>query len=164
MLSDMRDMSVTEQRYQAVLDVISEGRTVMDVAGQWGVNRRTVHRWLARYEAQGLEGLPDRSHRPEQCPHQMSAEVEVLVLELRRTHRYWGARRLAVELGRKGVRSAPSESAVYRCLVRAGVIDPVKRHRRKEMWKRWERGGPMELWQMDVVGGFLLANGTAARP
>jgi transposase InsO family protein len=86
-----------------------------------------------------------------------------MVLELRRAHRYWGARRLALELARKQVTRAPSESAVYRCLVRAGVIDPAKRHRRKEMWKRWERGGPMELWQMDVVGGFLLADGTSAK-
>ena len=163
MLAAMREMSVAEQRYQAVLDVISEGRTVKDVAGQWGVDRRTVHRWLARYEAAGLEGLPDRSHRPEQCPHQMPAEIEVVVLELRRAHRYWGARRLVLELVRKKVTPVPSESAVYRCLVRAGVIDPVKRHRRKEMWKRWERGGPMELWQMDVVGGFLLADGTSAK-
>jgi len=52
---------------------------------------------------------------------------------------------------------------VDRCLVRAGVIDPVKRHRRKEMWKRWERGWPMELWQMDLVGGFLLADGSSAK-
>ena len=153
-------MSVTEQRYQAVLDVISEGRTVKEVASQWGVDRRTLHRWLARYEAQGLEGLPDRSHRPERCPHQMPAEVEVLVLELRRAHRYWGARRLALELARKRVTPAPSKSSVYRCLVRAGVIEPNKRHRRKEIWKCGERGGPMELWQMDVVGGFLLGGGT----
>ena len=159
----MRELSVTEQRYQAVLDVIAEGRAVMEVASQWSVSRRTVHRWLARYEAAGLEGLPDRSHRPARCPHQMPAEIEVRVLELRRVHRYWGARRLALELVRKDVTPAPSESAVYRCLVRAGVIDPVKRHRRKEMWKRWERGGPMELWQMDVVGGFLLADGTSAK-
>jgi transposase len=27
----------------------------MEVASQWGVSRRTVHRWLARYEAEGLE-------------------------------------------------------------------------------------------------------------
>jgi transposase InsO family protein len=93
----------------------------------------------------------------------MPAEIEVMVLELRRAHRYWGARRLALELVRKKVTPAPSESAVYRCLVRAGVIDPAKRHRRKEIWKRWERAGPMELWQMDVVGGFLLADGTSAK-
>jgi transposase InsO family protein len=159
----MREMSVAEQRYQVVLAVLSEGRAVMEVASQWGKSRRTVHRWLARYEAAGLEGLPDRSHRPERCPHQMPAEIEVRVLELRRAHRYWGARRLALELVRKKVTPAPSESAVYRCLVRAGVIDPVRRHRRKEIWKRWERGGPMELWQMDLVGGFLLADGTSAK-
>ena len=103
----MREKSVTEQRYDAVLGVISEGRTVLEVASQWGVSRRTLHRWLARYEAEGLEGLPDRSHRPERCPHQMAAEVEVLVLELRRAHRYWGARRLALELARKRVIPAP---------------------------------------------------------
>jgi transposase InsO family protein len=159
----MRELSVTEQRYQAVLGVIAEGRTVIEVASQWGVSRRTVHRWLGLYEVEGLEGLPDRSHRPQRCPHQMHAEIEVMVLELRRAHRYWGARRLALELVRKKVTPAPSESAVYRCLVRAGVIDPAKRHRRKEIWKRWERAGPMELWQMDVVGGFLLADGTSAK-
>src|SRR5712692_7266873 len=81
----MREMSVTEQRYQAVLGVLSEGRAVMEVASQRGVSRRTVHRWLARYEAQGLEGLPDRSHRPARCPHQMPAEIEVRVLELERS-------------------------------------------------------------------------------
>ncbi len=70
---------MAEQRYQAVLAVIAEGRAVMEAASQWGVSRRTVHRWLARYEAEGLEGLPDRSHRPERCPHQMPAEIEVRV-------------------------------------------------------------------------------------
>jgi transposase InsO family protein len=82
---------------------------------------------------------------------------------MRRARPYWGARRLAVELAKKGVDPVPSESAVYRCLLRAGVIQPVTRQRRREMWKRWERGGPMELWQMDVVGGFLLADDTTAK-
>ena len=40
-------MSVAEQRYQAVLAVIGDGRTVTEVAGQWGVSRQTVHAWLA---------------------------------------------------------------------------------------------------------------------
>ena len=55
---------MAEQRYRAVLEVISEGRTVKEVASQGGVSRQTLHGWLARYEAEGLEGLADRSHRP----------------------------------------------------------------------------------------------------
>jgi transposase InsO family protein len=57
----------------------------------------------------------------------------------------------------------PSESAVYRALLRAGMIDPAVRDRRSRKWKRWERGAAMELWQMDVVGGFPLADGTSAK-
>ena len=127
---------MTEQRYKAVLAVIGDGRTVSEVAKEWGVSRRTMHRWLARYEGDGLEGLNNRSHRPAQSPHQMSAAVEAMVLEMRRSHPYWGARRIAFELARKRVEAAPSESAVYRCLVPAAVIDPISRRRRRETWKR----------------------------
>ena len=154
---------MTEQRYKAVLAVIGDGRTVGEVARDWGISRRTMHRWLARYEGDGLEGLNNRSHRPTHCPHQTSPAVEAMVLEMRRAHSYWGARRIAFELARKQVEPAPSESAVYRCLVRAAVIDPMTRRRRRETWKRWERGGPMELWQLDVVHGFLLADGSSAK-
>jgi transposase InsO family protein len=156
-------MSVAEQRYQAVLAVIAEGRSVTEVAAQWKVSRQTLHAWLARYEVEGLEGLSDRSHRPVRCPHQMPAGLEARVLEMRRAHPFWGPRRILAELGRAKVSPLPSESAVYRCLVRAGVIAPVRRQRRAEAFKRWERAAPMELWQMDVVGGFHLADGSSVK-
>jgi transposase InsO family protein len=159
----MRELSVSEQRYQAVLAVISDGRTVSEVARDWNVCRQTLHEWLRRYEAEGLEGLGNRSHRPEHCPHQMSAEVEAQVLELRRARPYLGARRLAIELARKGVQPAPSKSAVQRSLARAGATDPERKLRRLKLWKRWERAMPMELWQLDVVHGFALGDGTSAK-
>lgn len=156
----MRELSVAEQRYRAVLAVISDGQTVKDVAAV-GVSRQTLHAWLRRYEGEGLEGLVDRSHRPGSCPHQMDAVVEAAVLELRRIHRTWGPRRIAFEVGRRGL--VTSESGVYRCLVRAGLIEADQRRRRKRQWKRWERGRPNELWQMDLVGGFLLTDGSRAK-
>ena len=162
----MRELSVAEQRYQAVLAVISDGQTVTEVAARLEVRRQTVHAWLAKYEAGGLEGLADRSHRPKGCPHQMASTVEVAVVELRRAHPSWGPRRLAYELGRRELVDAdqlPSESAVYRCLVRHSLIDPTGRRARDEHWRRWERGRPNELRQMDTVGGFLLADGTKAK-
>ena len=44
---------MTEQRYQAILAVIRDGRTVTEVASEWRVSRQTVHTWLSRYEAGG---------------------------------------------------------------------------------------------------------------
>jgi transposase InsO family protein len=162
----MREFSVAEQRYQAVLAVIADGLSVKVAAEKAGVSRQTLHSWLARYEAGGLEGLVDASHRPRGCPHQMSAEVEAVVLELRRVHRYWGPQRIRHELQRRNlvpVAGLPSRSAIYRCLVRAGLVEPDRRRRRAERFKRWERAAAMELWQLDVVGGFLLADGSHAK-
>ena len=79
----MRELSVAEQRYQAVLAVISDGATVTEVAARFGVARKTVHDWLAKYEAGGLENLGDRSHRPRSCPHQIGSLVEVEIARMR---------------------------------------------------------------------------------
>jgi len=148
---------VAEQRYQAVLAVISDGETVTDVAARFGVSRQTVHNWLTKYEAGGLENLGDGSHRPRSCPHQMDAGVEVELAVLRRRHPTWGPRRLVFELDKQDI--VVSESGVYRALLRMNLIDPAARRPRDRKWKRWERGTAMELWQLDVVGGFVLADG-----
>jgi transposase InsO family protein len=91
----------------------------------------------------------------------MAAAVQVALVELRVTHPSWGPRRLRFELGKQGL--TVSESAAYRALVRLNLVDPSARRQRDRRWKRWERGAPMELWQMDVVGGFVLADGTRAK-
>jgi transposase len=109
----MRELSVAEQRYQAVLAVISDRLSISQVASKVGVSRQSLHAWLARYEAEGLDGLADRSHRLASCPHQMPASVEAVVLELRRSRPYWGPRRLVFELAKRGIRPVLSASAVY---------------------------------------------------
>jgi transposase InsO family protein len=153
------ELSVVEQRYQAVLAVIRDGVPIVQVAHRFGVSRQAVHRWLRWYEDQGLGGLVDRSHRPPRCSHQMAPAVEVWVLEARRRNPDWGPRRLVHEASRADVEPVPSRSGIYRALRRAGLIDPEARRRRDRRFKRWERGGSMELWQLDVVGGVLLAAG-----
>ena len=156
------ELSVVEQRYRAVLAVLA-GESVTAVAAQIGVSRQTVHTCLARYRDDGLGGLVDRSHRPDSCPHQAPVDVETAVCELRREHPRWGPRRLAHELGRVGMSPVPSASTVYRILVRRGLIEARRRGRRREDYKRWERDAPMALWQLDIVGGVFLADGTEVK-
>ncbi|WP_139811178.1 helix-turn-helix domain-containing protein, partial [Mycobacterium avium] len=84
----MRELSVAEQRSQAVMAVVGDGLSISQVAEKVGVSRQTLHAWLTRYEAEGLDGLTDRSHRPVSCPHQMPAVVEAALLELRRSRPY----------------------------------------------------------------------------
>jgi transposase-like protein len=91
----VRELSVAEQRYRAVLAVIEDGLSVTEAAAKVGVSRQTLHGWLSRYAEAGLEGLADRSRRLRSCPHQMSAVVESRLVELRMRHPGWGPARAA---------------------------------------------------------------------
>jgi transposase len=45
------------------------GKSITEVAADWGVSLQTVHTWLARYGAGGLEQLANQSHRAASRPH-----------------------------------------------------------------------------------------------
>ena len=57
----------------------------------------------------------------------------------------------------------PSRMSVYRVLVRHDLIELGPRERSRGSYLRWERDEPMALWQMDIVGGMFLADGTEAK-
>ena len=122
-----------------------------------------AHRWLRWYEAQGLP----RARRS------LPSSYQVLAPDGPRGRGLGASRHVvATRTGdlagscttcRAGIDPAPSRSGTYRALERHGLIDPEARRRRDRRFKRWERGGAMELWQMDVVGGVLLADGREAK-
>ena len=157
------ELGLVEQRYQAVLEVLNDGATVTDVARRYGVARQTVHEWLRKYAAEGLRGLADRTSRPLSCPHQMDPVVEARVVEMRREHPGWGPRTIVYWLEREGVAPLPGRTSVERCLIRHGLVTPQARRRKRSDYKRWERSRSMELWQMDIVGGVCLADGSEAK-
>ena len=135
------ELGLVEQRYQAVLEVLSNASTVTDVAVRFGVTRQTVHRWLRRYAVEGIAGLVDGSARPLSCPHQMPPEVEARIVELRRLNPGWGPRTILFRLEAERVSPLPGRSSIYRCLVRHGLIEPEARRRKKADYKRWNAAG-----------------------
>ncbi len=154
------ELSVAEQRYRAVLEV-GIGVPVTEVAERYGVSRQSVHTWLVRYRQEGIAGLEDRSHQVHHHPWRIPAEVEEVICELRRGHPKWGPRRLVFEMGRRG--HQVTRSRVYRTLVRNGLVEPKSRRRRRKDYRRWERGTPMELWQLDVTASAFLADGAEVK-
>jgi transposase InsO family protein len=150
-------LSKVEQRLDAVRAVLA-GASVTEVAAGVGVSRVTLHEWLRRYLVDGLAGLADRSHRPHWCPHQVCDAVAVSVIELRRQHPWWGAKRIRMELLKRPPEelAVPSTATVNRILVRHGLVVQRKRKRPQESYIRWQRPGPMQLWQVDIVGGVMI--------
>jgi transposase-like protein len=157
------ELGLVEQRYAAVKDVLDNDASVTDVARRNGVSRSAVHEWLVKYAKHGLAGLVDKTSRPASCPHQMDVLVEARIVELRREHPGWGPRTLEHRIRNEGFEPVPGRTSIYRCLVRHGLITPEARKRKRADYKRWERSRSMELWQMDIVGGVRLVDGSEAK-
>lgn len=80
-MSDGSHLS-TDVRHRAALAVL-EGMPVVDVASAFGVNRKTVSRWVARLESEGVSGLNRKtgSGRPRKLEELTEDELYDIVLQ-----------------------------------------------------------------------------------
>ena len=87
------------------------------------------------------------------------ADVEVVVVEMRRKHPRWGAKRIRMQLLKAGGEAVlPAERTIHRILSCHGLLEHRTRKRRRESFKRWQREAPMQLWQIDIVGGVMIVD------
>src|SRR5690606_7311020 len=103
-----------------------QDRPIAHVAAEAGVSRACLSKWKARYDAEGPDGLQDRSSAPYRRPTQLAPEV-VDLIEAWRRDRKWTARQISRELARVG--HQVSVATVGRWLRRLGIsrrrdIDP----------------------------------------
>ncbi|WP_460980224.1 helix-turn-helix domain-containing protein, partial [Pseudactinotalea suaedae] len=99
-------------------------RPIAHVAAEAGISRACLSKWKARYDADGEDGLTDRSSAPFARPTQLAPAV-VDLIETWRRERKWTARQIARELAIHG--HTASVATVGRWLVRLGI------NRRKDL-------------------------------
>src|ERR1051325_9405551 len=74
--------------------------SMTELCERFGISRKTGYKWLDRSQAQGLDGLRDRSRRPHTCPHHTPAQVEAALVQAREAHPRWGPKKLVAFLHR----------------------------------------------------------------
>lgn len=155
-------------REEVILKVLAREQTVVELAEQYGVSRKTIYKWLARYQVQGLAGLVDESRRPLTSPLKTSAERALEVLQLKKEHRRWGPKKISAVLARRHPNEGtPSIATVGRILRGAGLVQRI--HRRQS-------GGlapaapnfiptePNDLWTVDFKGWWRSSDGARCEP
>lgn len=153
----LKVMDVVELRLRVVAEVQS-GRSARDVADRHGIGKSQVYEWLARYAAEGAQGLVPRSRRPLVSPRQVDAAVEDEIVRWRKAKPRWGAKKIRSMLARGGITPVPAVSTVHQVLVRRGLVDHAPRRREPpEGWRRFVRPFPNDLWHVDATR-HLLAN------
>lgn len=123
-------------------------KSFQSLCEEFAISRPTGYRWLRRYQSEGVLGMKERSRRPHHSPGRTRPGIEEQVLEWRRGHPDWGARKIEVLLRQQGVKLA--SSTIHRMLLRHDLVGEGQRHR--PAVQRFEREAPNQLWQMDFKG------------
>ena len=107
------------ERMRFVTDWERDLYSMVELCERYGVSRKTGYKWLARYEADGPDGLRERSRAPHQCPHRIAPEVGPHDLDVAGQVPDRGRRQ--AEVGQRRVAPAdPEHGSPGRCLVHAG--------------------------------------------
>src|SRR4051812_1808413 len=127
-------------RAELVRRVGVEGQTPTAVAAAFGVTVKTVRKWVARFQTEGVKGLQDRSSRPHHLRRPTPAATVVTIEALRRQR--WTGQQIAVAVG-------VSPATISRILRRLGLnrlqaLEPATPVR------RYEREHPGELIHIDI--------------
>jgi len=131
------------------------------------ISRKTGYKLIGRYEAEGLDGLKERSRAPRLHPNAMAEGAAAALLDVRRAHPSWGAKKIRAWLAaRRPEERWPVESTISELLDRHGLVA-----RRK--WRRRVPPGASPLtaslasndvWGTDFKGWFRTGDGRRCDP
>jgi putative transposase len=162
-----KETTPVAERMEFLVDYRTELFTVSFLAERHGVSRKTLYKWIERFEAEGVVGLQDRPRRACCHPNQTSEEVESAIAAFRRKHPYWGPKKIVRVLSTRDEETSwPARSTVAAILKRHGLVKA--RRRRRPVGHPGHpttvAREPNELWATDFKGEFLTGDGIYCYP
>jgi putative transposase len=160
-------LSSMDQKTQFVSEYLRDSLSFTELCLRYDISRKTGYKWIARYHTGGPAGLVDRSRRPHSSPDQTPEVVRLAIIEARRRHPSWGAKKLLKLLQRKSPQqSRPSRWTICEILKREGLVRQKTRRR-----KVGHPGKPAsivtaanQLWCVDFKGQFKTRDGRYCYP
>jgi transposase len=151
-----------DQKTQFIADYLRKTFPFSELCVRFGVSRETGYKLVERYLEHGPAGLEERSRRPHSSPNQTAAPIVEALLELRRRHPGWGAKKLIPVLGKRHPSwELPSRTTVFEILNRHGMV--AKKRRRRQVGHPGRPTSqvlaPNDLWCADFKGEFKTAAG-----
>lgn len=128
-MSESTKRFIIRQRF-LMIQAVRQGVPVTQVARQFGISRKTVYKWIRRYQQGGLKDLLDRSRRPHGHPKTLEPSLVRLIAKLRQQTHYGPVRLQWLLFEHKGL--TVSRWGIYQALKRQGLITRGRRRYKKD--------------------------------
>lgn len=162
-----KEIYVMDQKIQMISKWLSGEYGVTELSRIHRVSRKTIYKWIARYQKDRNNGLRELTRRPIKFARSTPAEVIEEILVLKNRHTSWGARKLRSWLNEhQPDKEWPVNSTVHEILKRHGLVQSRKKRRRTPPYKDpfLKTTQSNEVWSADYKGQFRLGCGKYCYP
>ena len=156
-----KETCVMDLKMPLIADWLRDEYSVSDLAVGYGVSRKTVYKWISRYQENGAAGLADRSCMPLSWPHKTPEAVAERIIAAKRAHPSFGPKKVMDLLRSEDPQAHwPADSTAGEILKTVGL---VKRRRYKRPYpadpQPFELGESNNaLWSVDYKGQYRTSS------
>lgn len=162
-----KETCAMDQRVQMVGDWLRDEYTITELSRMYEVSRKTIYKWIERYQREGPFGLEERSRAPGSHPNAISQEIARKILAAKLRHQTWGPKKVLAWLRDQypGERW-PAASTLGEILRKEGLVRSRRKKRRTPPYTEPlnEGTGPNEVWSADFKGQFRTGDGKLCYP
>ena len=126
-----KELLFMDQKTQFVSEYLRDTISFSELCERYNISRKTGYKWVDRFLVEGRAGLADQSRRPHYSPNETAEAIRTAIIEARRRHPTWGAKKLRKHLSQKEPSTAwPSRWTICEILSREGLVRQRKRRRK----------------------------------
>jgi transposase InsO family protein len=159
---------VTEERKKFVLTAYKTKENFTVICRKFGISTKTGYKWLKRWEENGAAGLEDKPTIAKNVKNKTDLITQARLLNLKRKHMNWGAKKIAVLFLRKFPdEHCPCRSTIEELFIREGFTNKRRRRRHPTphlMKKKIKATKPNELWTVDFKGWWWTSKKERCEP
>jgi transposase InsO family protein len=162
-----QETCVMDERMSFIVDWQRQEATIAELCRYYGISRKTGYKLIHRFEAEGVEGLKDRSRAPHEHANAVSETVKATVVAVRQAHASWGPKKIRAWLQAKHPRQHwPAESTIAELLDRHGLTKrrSVRRHVPPGPTPLSLCPAANDVWGVDFKGWFRTGDGRRCDP
>lgn len=164
-----KEINVMNQKLEFIMKAFSEHINFQRLCREYGISTKTGYKWKQRFLEEGIQGLHEKSRKPQGNSKQIPEEVICEIIKIKQSKKNWGPKKIrAVYAGIHPNEKVPSQSTFERILKKAGFVEPQKRRRIKSKAERiQERIDPVkpnDVWTVDFKGWWYTQEKEKCEP